>query len=49
MPGVAAQSYFGSFDDYRQNMALDPSFFAVDNDVAAFGSMLDDFVTEQSQ
>ena len=45
MPGVAAQSYLGSFD-YGQNMALDPSFFAVDDDMAAFGSMLDDFVTE---
>jgi hypothetical protein len=45
MPGVAAQSYLGSFD-YGQNMALDPSFFAVDDDVAAFGSVWDDFVTE---
>ncbi|KAF2101410.1 hypothetical protein NA57DRAFT_34315 [Rhizodiscina lignyota] len=47
MPGAAAQSYFGGFD-YGQSMALDPSFFTVDHDEAAFGSMLDDFVTEQS-
>lgn len=45
MSGVAAQSYFGSFD-YGQNMALDPFLFAIDDNVAAFGSMLDDFVTE---
>ena len=46
MPEVAAQSYLGSLD-YGPNMALDPSFFAVDDEVAAFGSMLDDFATEQ--
>ena len=47
MPGVAAQGYLGSFD-YGQNMALDPSLFAVNDDTAAFGSMLDDFVTDMS-
>ena len=45
MPEIAAQSYLGSFD-YGQNVALDPSLFADDDDVAAFGSMLDDFMTE---
>ena len=30
--------------DYAQNMALDPSMFAIDDDVAAFGSMWDAFV-----
>lgn len=47
MPGVAAQSYFGNFD-YGQNMNFEPGLFAVDDDVAAFGSMLDGIVTEQS-
>ncbi|KAF7554331.1 hypothetical protein G7Z17_g2944 [Cylindrodendrum hubeiense] len=47
MIGVDAQNYIGSFD-YGQNMALDPSFLAVDDDVGAFGTILDDFVTEQS-
>ncbi len=43
------QNYFGGFD-YEQNMALDPSLFAADNDATAFGSMLDgfDFATDQS-
>ena len=47
MPGVAAQGYLSSFD-YEKNMALDPSFFAFDDDMMAFGSTLDDFVTDVS-
>ena len=47
MPGVAAPNYFGSVDQ-DENMALDPYFFAVDNDLTAFGNGLDDFVTDQS-
>ena len=47
MPGIAAQSYLGSLD-YGQNMALDPSFFAVDDDVAAFGGMLDEYNSRYS-
>lgn len=47
MPGAATQGYLGSFD-YEQNMDLDPSFFAIDDDMAAFGSMLDDFVPGMS-
>ena len=45
MQGVAAQSLFGSID-YGQNMALDPALFAIDDEMGAFGSMLDDFVGE---
>ena len=45
MIGLAAQSYLDNFE-HGQNMTLDPSFFAVDDDAAAFGSMLDDFVAE---
>jgi hypothetical protein len=29
-------------------MALDPSLFTVDNDVAAFETILDEFATEQN-
>ncbi|KAJ9134322.1 Transcription factor [Pleurostoma richardsiae] len=47
MPGVVPQDYFGNFD-YEQNLVLDPSLFAIDEDVVAFGSILDDFVSEQS-
>lgn len=47
MPGLAAQDYLGGFD-YGQSMALDPSFFALGNDDAAFGGMLDDLMAEQS-
>ena len=46
MPGITAQDYLGNFD-YGQNMVLDPSLFVVDGDLAAFGSILDDFVAEQ--
>ncbi|KAH8686510.1 fungal-specific transcription factor domain-containing protein [Ilyonectria robusta] len=48
MPGVEAQSYFGNFD-YGHGMALDPSLLTVDDDMAVFGSMLDQFVTEETQ
>ncbi|KAH8660808.1 fungal-specific transcription factor domain-containing protein [Tricladium varicosporioides] len=50
MPGIAAQSYPDSFD-YGQHMAMDPSFFAINYDVAAFGGSLDDFnfLTEHAE
>ncbi|KAK3933912.1 fungal-specific transcription factor domain-containing protein [Diplogelasinospora grovesii] len=38
LPGVAAPSYFDNFD-YAQDMTLDPSIFAVDNDLATFENM----------
>jgi hypothetical protein len=34
MTGVAAQEYFGGFD-YEQDLALDPSLFAVSDDAVA--------------
>lgn len=44
IPAVGAESCFGSFDfDYEQAMALDPSLFSVDNDIIAFGGVMDDF------
>ncbi|CAM1507598.1 Fc.00g072390.m01.CDS01 [Cosmosporella sp. VM-42] len=46
MPG-AIPSYFGSFG-YEENMAFDPYFFVIDDELTAFGSGLDDFVDEQS-
>lgn len=48
MPEVDAQTYFGNFD-YGHSMALDPSFLTVDHDMAVFGSILDEFVTEDTQ
>ncbi|KAH7009932.1 hypothetical protein EDB80DRAFT_714107 [Ilyonectria destructans] len=48
MPGVEAQTYFGNFE-YGHDMALDPSFLTVDDDMAVFGSLLDEFVTEETQ
>lgn len=47
MPGVATHNYFGSFD-YEQDMALDPSLFAADNEMMTLGSTLDDFLTQES-
>ncbi|KAF4468960.1 Oleate activated transcription factor 3 [Fusarium albosuccineum] len=41
MPGAA--DCLGSFN-YEQDMALDPSLFSVDDDMVAFGSMLDDWM-----
>ncbi|KAF5006502.1 hypothetical protein FDECE_7123 [Fusarium decemcellulare] len=41
MPGTA--DYLGSFN-YEQDMALDPSLFSVDDDMEAFGGMLDDWM-----
>lgn len=45
MAGVTAEEYFGDFD-YGQDLALDPSLFAIGDYAAASGSMSDDFVTE---
>ncbi|KAM0551963.1 hypothetical protein ACHAPJ_008071 [Fusarium lateritium] len=47
-PSVApAENYFEAFDNtFGQTMALDPSFFSVDDDVAAFSSILDEFMTD---
>lgn len=47
MPGVEAQSYFGNFD-YGHGVALDPSFLTVHDDMAVFGSLLDELVTEET-
>ena len=47
MPGAVAQGILGNFD-YGQNMAMDPSIFSLDDDMAAFGSMMDDFTTDIS-
>lgn len=42
VPGLAS---LGAFD-FGQSMALDPSLFAVDEDMMAFDSILDEFVTD---
>lgn len=46
VPEVAGQEFTGGFD-IGNDMALDPSFLQMYDD-ATFGSMLDDFIAEQS-
>ncbi|KAF4954053.1 hypothetical protein FSARC_12266 [Fusarium sarcochroum] len=47
-PSLApAENYSETFDNtFGQTMALDPSFFSVDDDMAAFSSILDEFMTD---
>ncbi|KAJ4255043.1 hypothetical protein NW762_009847 [Fusarium torreyae] len=41
------ENYLETFDNtFGQTMALDPSFFSVDDDMAAFSSILDEFMTD---